>query len=52
MNTLSIYYKGVITMFDYSRAAIAIILEDIKKWSKIFKIVFSIFTLLYLSYSL
>lgn len=39
-------------MFDYSRAAIAIILEDIKKWSKIFKIVFSIFTLLYLSYSI
>ena len=37
-------------MVDYSRAAIAIVLEDLKKWSRSFKIVFSIFTLLYLSY--
>lgn len=37
-------------MVDYSRAAIAIVLEDLKKWSRSFKIIFSIFTLLYLSY--
>ena len=37
-------------MVDYSRAAIAIVVEDLKKWSRSFKIVFSIFTLLYLSY--
>ena len=38
-------------MVDYSRAAIAIILEDLKKWSKCFKIGFSIFTLVYFIYS-
>lgn len=37
-------------MVDYSRAAISIVLEDLKKWSRSFKIVFSIFTLIYLSY--
>jgi len=39
-------------MVDYSRAAIAIVLDDLKKWSRSFKIVFSIFTLIYLSYVL
>lgn len=38
-------------MVNYSKAAIAIVLEDLKKWSKAFKIGFSIFTLLYLTYS-
>lgn len=39
-------------MLDYSKTAIKIILEDFKKWSKVFKIGFSIFTLVYLIYSL
>ena len=39
-------------MVDYSKAAISIVLEDLKKWSRSFKIVFSIFTLIYLSYAI
>jgi hypothetical protein len=38
-------------MLDHSKAALALIQEDLKKWTKVFKIVFSIFSLLYLSYS-
>lgn len=38
-------------MVDYSKAAIKIILDDLKKWSKIFKIGFSIFTLVYFIYT-
>lgn len=38
-------------MVDYSKAAIKIILDDLKKWSKIFKIGFSIFTLVYFVYT-
>lgn len=39
-------------MFDYSKAAIVIILDDFKRWTKIFKIVFSVFTLIYFVYNL
>ena len=39
-------------MFDYSRAAGQLILEDLKKWCHRFKTFFSIFTLIYLSYCL
>ena len=37
-------------MLDYSKAAIGLILEDIKKWCNRFKIIFSAFTLTYLAY--
>ena len=38
-------------MFDYTKAAAVLILEDFKRWSKIFKISFSAFTLLFFIYS-
>lgn len=39
-------------MFDYTRAAGAMILADLKKWRNHFQIFFSLFTLLYLAYCL
>ena len=39
-------------MFDYSKAAGNLILEDLKKWRNRFQIFFSLFTLAYLAYCL
>ena len=39
-------------MFDYTKAAGVMILEDLKKWRNNFQIFFSLFTLVYLSYCL
>ena len=38
-------------MIDYSKAAFALVFEDLKKWSKGFKIGFNVFTILYFIYS-
>ena len=37
-------------MIDYSKVAFAMVFEDLKKWSKGFKIGFNIFTILYFAY--
>ena len=39
-------------MFDYSIAAIKMIYDELKKWCKIFKVCFPIFTLIYYVYAL
>lgn len=38
-------------MFDYTKAAAVLILDDFKRWSKMFKIFFSAFTLVYFTYN-
>ena len=37
-------------MIDYSKVAFAMVFEDLKKWSKGFKIGFNVFTILYFAY--
>ena len=37
-------------MIDYSKVAFALVFDDLKKWSKGFKIGFNIFTILYFTY--